>query len=190
LVEAGPRHGRGPDLRKAVDHVMVRLIACSFALALPFVTGCATSDHAAATTTAECLPDARLLPVNVLTGVWESREGDAVTQEFWTPAEGGSMFGIGRTMQTGRTVFFEYLRIEHREGGLVYFASPNGRSPATEFRYVPSADAQVIQFENPAHDFPQRIIYRFVDEDTLSVSISGWQGGSERIEEWRLTRRR
>jgi hypothetical protein len=144
------------------------------------------------TTSAALAPaasDPSLAPVSWLTGVWRATDGDTITQEYWTGAEGGTMLGAGRTIKSGKTIFFEYLRIEKRADGIVYLASPKGRQPPTEFRYNPSAsDANTIIFENPAHDFPQRITYRLLDTGEAEVSIDGIEHGQKHEKKWRFQR--
>jgi hypothetical protein len=39
-------------------------------------------------------------------------------------------------------------------------------------------------FENPQHDFPQRVIYRR-DGESLFARIEGQMGGTQRAVEWR-----
>jgi hypothetical protein len=41
-----------------------------------------------------------------------------------------------------------------------------------------------VVFENPAHDFPQRVIYHLKDDGTMVASIEGLQDGQLRTEEW------
>ena len=71
-------------------------------------------------------------------------------------------------------VAFEYLRIVERDGGLVYVAQPGGRSP-TEF-VLTKIDGSRAVFENPRHDFPQRIVYELSNKDSLSASIGFAKG--------------
>jgi len=110
-----------------------------------------------------------------LEGVWTSEDEGAVTEERWGPPAGGSMLATSRTVSGGRTVFFEFLRIEERDGGLVYLAQPKGRAPATPFTATRITESEAI-FENPEHDFPKRLAYR-LDGDELRVEVSG--DGSE-----------
>ena len=70
----------------------------------------------------------------------------------------GSMIGVSRTLRDGLMSAFEFLCIVERDGGLVYQAMPNGRSPATDF-ILTKIDADNAMFENPAHDFPKMIRY-------------------------------
>lgn len=85
---------------------------------------------------------------------------------------GGSMIGMGRTIAGGKTVEFEYLRIEERAGQIYYVASPKGRCPGTDFNLTRLAPQEAV-FENPEHDFPKRIIYRKNPDGSLTASIDG-----------------
>ena len=67
-------------------------------------------------------------------------------------------------------VSFEFLRIAEIDGVPTYHAQPGGRAP-TAFKRS-DGGAQWVRFENPAHDFPQRIEYRR-DGDLLNAVISG-----------------
>jgi hypothetical protein len=162
------------------------LAALTIAVSLA-AAGCATD-----TRTHVLQPeDPALAPVAWLTGAWVAGNvGEPRTEEHWIPPSGGSMIGVNRTTMEGRTVFFEYLRIERAEdGGLVYLASPKGRQPATPFRMVDSSPGRVI-FENPDHDYPQRITYRRKGETRLVMRIEGEADGTFRTSEWELTRTR
>ena len=43
------------------------------------------------------------------------------------------MLAVSRTLRDGLMSAFEFLCIVERDGGLVYTAMPNGRTPATDF---------------------------------------------------------
>ena len=117
-----------------------------------------------------------------MVGGWASAEEGGSTEEHWLAARGGTMLGLHRDVKGGRTVGFEFLRIEARPDGLFYLASPGGQ-PATPFKAVEvTADRAV--FENQAHDFPQRILY-WRAKGALHARIEGQQGGKEASMEWR-----
>ena len=114
-----------------------------------------------------------------LRGCWASTTGEAGSGEQWTAPAGGSLLGTSRTVRDGRMVAFEFLRIiEEPENSLSYIAQPSGQRE-TSFRLIRS-EAQALVFENPHHDFPQRITYR-LDGDVLQASIEGRQGQEERV---------
>jgi hypothetical protein len=84
----------------------------------------------------------------------------------------GFALGSMRTVR-GDSMVVEYhqLRIFQRGGHAVYHAAPSGQTPA-EFEAKTTSDSMVV-FENPAHDYPQRIIYRKRGTDSLVARIEG-----------------
>ncbi len=112
-----------------------------------------------------------------LAGSWSnSATRDGVrTEEHWMTATGTVMMGMSRTNRLNATTFYEHLRIESREDGVYYVAQPKAQA-ATEFKLVKSGEKEAI-FENPAHDFPSRIIYRRTSETELLARIEGTRGG-------------
>ena len=104
-------------------------------------------------------------------------------EEHWTAPKGNSMIGIHRDVGKGRTLLFEFLRIQQQGDQIVYLSMPNGRSPATPFPLKEVSGTRVV-FENPAHDFPQRIIY-WKDGNDLRARIEGTMKGKAASEEWR-----
>jgi hypothetical protein len=120
-----------------------------------------------------------------LAGVWTGASGTLTVEERWTPPSGGSMLAIVRTMRGGAMTGFEFVCITEREGGLVYTAMPNGRTPPTDFRLT-QVTADSLTFENPAHDFPTRIRYTRLPDGSLETLVSG--KGNEKPERVLLKR--
>lgn len=106
-----------------------------------------------------------------MAGCWIRRGATLVTEEQWMSPEAGTMLGMSRTTRDGKLTEYEFLRLFERDGRLVYNAMPSGQAP-TEFTSTRVADSALV-FENPAHDFPQRIIYRRVGADSLVARIEG-----------------
>lgn len=123
-----------------------------------------------------------------LAGHWSIEKGGTTMEEYWTPPAGGVMLGLHRDVFPNGRSFFEYLRIEKGPDGLVYRASPAGRPP-TSFRLVELEGRRVV-FENPDHDFPQRIIYEGRDDRTLHARIEGVQNGKDAATDWIWQRER
>lgn len=106
------------------------------------------------------------------------------TEEHWIAPLEGAMFGIGRTIRNRRTPSFEYLRIVEEGRQLVYIAQPDGGT-AVRFPMVSSGPREVV-FANPAHDYPQRIVYRR-DGERIVATISLADGS--RPQSWTFLRR-
>jgi hypothetical protein len=72
------------------------------------------------------------------------------------------------------------MRIEQRESGIYYVASPQGQ-PTAEFRLVSSAADGTAVFENlERNDFPQRIRYRR-EGGVMQARV---EGPGDRSAEW------
>jgi hypothetical protein len=93
-----------------------------------------------------------------LTGQWCSNRDGELIEEHWLAPRGDLMLGLARTVKAGKTVSFEFVRIEFRNGVAHYVAQPGG-VPPTAFRLTASG-ADWARFEDPTHDFPQRVEYR------------------------------
>jgi hypothetical protein len=115
---------------------------------------------------------AKISQLEWLGGTWIGTTGASAFEERWTPAGGGSMLAVARSLRNGVMSSFEFLCIAERNGGLVYQAMPNGRQPATDFTLT-KIEAQSVRFENPAHDFPKVITYTLQADGTLEAVISG-----------------
>jgi hypothetical protein len=113
-----------------------------------------------------------------MAGCWERRSGARLVEEHWLAPRGGMMLGVGRTTRGDTLVEYEHTRIYSRGDTLIYAAMPSGQTPA-EFRALRSAGDEV-RFENLAHDFPQRVIYRRLGADSLAARVEGMRGGQLR----------
>jgi len=127
--------------------------------------------------------DAPLASLNWLAGCWFGSNGRTQFREQWMRAAGGVMLGMGHTTtMVGKMLSFEAMRIELDATGIpVFVAKPSDQTEAS-FKSV-KYDATSIFFENPTHDFPQRIKYQLKADGTLDARIEGVLKGREaRIE--------
>ena len=122
-----------------------------------------------------------------LSGCWDMSNQETGSGEQWMPPAGGTMLGVNRTVRDSKTVAFEFMRIvERNDGELEFIASPSGQS-TTIFLLVSLNNREAI-FENPDHDFPQRIIYRLLSDEDLLGRIEGTINGKERTVEISMKR--
>ena len=114
-----------------------------------------------------------------LAGCWERRTRNGVVEEQWMAPRGGELLGMSRTTRGDSVAEWEFLRIYAVGDTLVYAAQPS-RQPPAEFRMRASGTApSALRFENPTHDFPQRILYRTAG-DSLIARVEGKMNGQER----------
>jgi hypothetical protein len=121
-----------------------------------------------------------------LRGCWSAVKGQRVYEELWMGPAGETILGVSRNVRQDTTREFEFLRIHSdTHGAIFYTAKPSGQSEAS-FRLV-SLDANRAVFENPDHDFPQRIIYTRI-ADSLVARIEGNVNGNTRGVDFRMRR--
>lgn len=118
----------------------------------------------------------------LMSGCWAMRTGPVVIQEQWNAPAGGQMMGISRTIRDGKVVFNEFMRIETRADGVYYTPRIGTNAAPVDFKLAKQSPTEVV-FENPAHDFPQRILYRKSAEG-LFARIEGTKDGKSRSEDF------
>lgn len=111
-----------------------------------------------------------------LAGKWLMETPEASFLEQWEKKgelHSGRMFVI----KNGDTATAENIRLLAEKGEYYYEATTAGQndSAAVKFKLVSYAANEWV-FENPVHDYPQRIVYAFVGNDSLVASISAITG--------------
>lgn len=128
---------------------------------------------------------AQLEDLSWMAGSWIERKAGVETEEHWLPPKAGLMLATNRMVASGKRPFFEFLRIEARDGKPVFLAMPAGR-PATEFPMAEHGPQRIV-FENPANEFPRRILY-WREGEALLGRIEGTRRGQPASEQWRFER--
>ena len=155
--------------RKFLAAVVAGIAAAAMPAALDGVVVAAQLAPAAAV----ALQDAALERFAWLEGEWSrpTRRGTAV--ESWRRVEGfGFVGGMVVVPADGGAEFAtEALLLAEMGGEVFYFAYPRENPRPVAFQLV-SQEGDTAVFENPDHDFPQRIVYRRDGPDAMVVTIS------------------
>jgi hypothetical protein len=120
-----------------------------------------------------------------MSGTWVHEDARQKVTETWVGPANGMMAAVNLTAYGNGKRSYEFLRIVEAGGTMSYLASPGGRAPV-EFRLKELGEKRVV-FENPAHDFPQRISY-WMEGAKLAAKVEGKVKGEMRSEEWRFSR--
>jgi hypothetical protein len=116
-----------------------------------------------------------------LRGCWEARSPRRVIEEQWTAPRAHNMVSLSRTLRGDSLAAYEQIILRERGDRLEYEAHPSGQ-PVARFMSIAISDTMVV-FENPAHDFPQRVGYQRRGADSLVAWIEGtMQGQARKIE--------
>jgi hypothetical protein len=119
-----------------------------------------------------------------LSGHWTTEtEGAAASarwqEEIWTRPRGLNLIGLGRWGQGERVGGFEQMRFTVGAGGAIFLEARVDGGEPVRFRLRESGANRAV-FEQPYHDYPQRIVYtREGDRLTAAISL---MDGSRRTE--------
>lgn len=131
---------------------------------------------------AHASPADEVAKLSWMAGAWIQEADGVVTRETWLPPLDGAMAGLGQTSRPGRPGQVEHMTITVEAAGPTFTAILPGEPP-TAFVLRPGPDGEAV-FENKAHDFPQRVIYRRCGDD-LCARIEGVVKGQEASRSWR-----
>lgn len=114
-----------------------------------------------------------------LAGCWEGNVRGRHIDEQWMKPAAGLMLGMARTIAPGKATEFEFTQIrEDKTGSIYYVAKPSGQAEAS-FKLIKLENKEVV-FENPEHDFPQRVIYRLQPDGSLFARVEATVNGQTR----------
>jgi len=118
-------------------------------------------------------------------GLWKS-EGNLVFYERWVQLTDSSLSGMGFSISSIDTLYSESFRVDYLHDTLCFFFildNPEHADPLHRqnngleipFKLVKWCNGSWI-FENPVYAYPNRIIYKLVDDSTLFARRENLRG--------------
>jgi len=105
-----------------------------------------------------------------LSGTWKVEGRDRY--EHWDQLNERSWSGFSYTIKDGKMAVSEYLEIEQNASEIIYRAAVLHQNGGKSVDFKLTRSDSIFLFENPAHDFPKKIIYRKISADELFVSVT------------------
>ena len=128
-------------------------------------------------------PANRAADFGFMTGCWQAADAQTTQEESWSRPVGGHMMGTARVVAGGKVVFTEYVEVAEKPSGLVMTVALGIGKPGVSFTRIASGPNEVV-FENPKHDFPQRIRYRKDSDTQVTARIEGVEKGQAKGEDY------
>jgi hypothetical protein len=123
-----------------------------------------------------------LAELSWLAGCWGNKVVERDYREQWLPPRGGMMLGVSQAVTQGRTLSYEFLRLETRPDGVYYVAAPVGQKEAAfrlQGKTMDEADA-IFTFTATVAGFPERILYRRGSGGWMYAHVEGKVNGEEK----------
>ncbi len=113
-----------------------------------------------------------------LTGRWEMKTKKGIIGESWKKVNAYELQSVGYEVKGKDTTWLEKVQLLKKADGIYYIPivkDQNGGKYVL-FKLTSAVNNEFI-FSNPAHDFPQRVIYHLVKPDSLHAWIDGQYKG-------------
>ncbi|NUQ82133.1 MAG: hypothetical protein HUU10_11045 [Bacteroidetes bacterium] len=126
---------------------------------------------------------------NWLIGTWGIQTKKGRMYEQWMLSPDSSLSGRSYYLKNGDTLVFETMQIISIRDTIFYVPTIFNQNQGKPVRfYSTHLSDTLMTFENPAHDFPQRIAYRRIAADSIVATISGEAGGQLRKQSYPMAR--
>jgi hypothetical protein len=140
-------------------------------------------------------PDAneksKLKTARWLIGNWEQKTEDGVLSETWAKANDSTYNGASFFIKGKDTVHFETIVLQQLDDDLIYNATVRGQNDDKSVAFTLTKNTEThLVFENPKHNYPQKISYTQISKDSLVAEISGMQFGKSSSEKYPMSRKK
>lgn len=122
-----------------------------------------------------------------LLGNWENKLADGKLSETWKKVNDSTFQAQSYFIKEKDTLHFETITLKQKGEELTYNAAvkgQNGDKPVT-FKLTNLTEKQLV-FENSKHDYPKKISYTQITEDSLITEISGILAGKPSSEKFSM----
>lgn len=133
----------------------------------------------------------KLEKMSWLVGEWENKMPDGVLTETWTKANDSTFTGKTLFIKDKDTLHSEEIVLTQKGETLLYIPTVKGQNDnkPIEFKMSETKTENEFAFENPAHDYPQKIVYKKVSDTNLVATISGKQQGKQSSESYPMSKK-
>ncbi len=132
----------------------------------------------------------KLKKMEWLVGSWEQKLPDGTISETWKKENDSTFSGKSFFIKEKDTIHLESIKLTQKADDLLYIPTVSGQNNNEPTTFTLTSDAEnAFTFENPAHDYPQKISYKKVSDTNLIATISGKQQGKESKESYPMQKK-
>jgi hypothetical protein len=133
----------------------------------------------------------QIIKAEWLIGSWENNNDMGNLSENWEKINDSVFHGTSHFIKGKDTLFSESVELTQKGADLMYSPQVKGQNNDLPVTFkMTSATANELTFENPAHDFPQKITYKRITKDSIVAEISGMQQGKPASETYPMARKK
>ncbi len=125
-----------------------------------------------------------------LLGEWEKSDSLGILKEIWISKDDSTFVGQSYYIQNKKdTLHNEQIELIQDGEHLIYSATIKGENndASVPFQMTKDQDSLLV-FENPKHDYPQKIQYKLEKNGSIVATVSGKQNGKSNSESYPMTK--
>lgn len=127
-----------------------------------------------------------------LLGEWEKSDSLGILKETWISKDDSTFVGQSYYFQNKKDTFHdEQIELVQDGEHLIYKTTVKGENNDAPIPFQMTKDEDsLLVFENPKHDYPQKIQYKLLKDGSLIATVSGKQNGKNSSQNYPMTRKK
>ena len=115
--------------------------------------------------------------IDWIVGTWSNSSDEKIYTEVWKKENDSTFTGYSNITREKDTIFSELMTLTQKGDSLYCIVSVDDQNngESVSFTLTSSNDNKFV-FENPKHDFPTKIIYNKINNDSIFAQVSGEVG--------------
>jgi hypothetical protein len=133
---------------------------------------------------------AELEKANWMLGEWEKTDSLGTLREIWERLDDSTFVGLSYYIQNKKdTLHNEQMELMQNGDYLIYSATIKGENNDSPIPFQMTKDEDsLLVFENPKHEYSQKIQYKLMKNGSLIATISGKQNGKNSAENYPMNK--
>lgn len=127
---------------------------------------------------------------NWMLGEWEKTDSLGTLREIWERLDDSTFVGLSYYIQNKKdTLHNEQVELMQNGDHLIYSATIKGENNDSPIPFQMTKDEDsLLVFENPKHEYPQKIEYKLMKNGSLVATVSGKQNGKNSTENYPMNK--
>lgn len=125
-------------------------------------------------------------------GEWEKTDTLGVLKEIWKTQDDSTFVGESYYIQNEKdTIHSEKIELTQDQEHLIYNVTVKGQNNDAPIPFQMTTDEDsLLVFENPKHDYPQKIQYKLIKDGSIIATVSGKHNGKPALESYPMTKKK
>ena len=128
---------------------------------------------------------AKMIGTDWLIGKWEQKSDQGIVTETWEKVNDSTYKGQSYFIKIKDTLHFETMQLNQKGENIFYTSIVKGQNNDTPLTFnLSNITKKQLVFDNPKNEYPRKIVYKQITNDSIIATISGIQQGKSSSESY------